>query len=143
MNVYSIVPSQRSHATVSVTISKMIPRNAQMTPPTSSFVASSFRAAGDDVDAARDEHDRQRVRDRPEQEREIPEEVALGQVEVALDDAVEADQLVAKHAPAREGRCRRVAHHANTSLSSSSSVCSSSYVRPVAAKNASSSVSTP
>ena len=47
MNVYSIVPSQRSHATVSVTISKMIPRNAQMTPPTSSFVASSFRAAGE------------------------------------------------------------------------------------------------
>ena len=38
MNVYSIVPSQRSHATVSVTISKMIPRNAQITPPTSSFV---------------------------------------------------------------------------------------------------------
>jgi hypothetical protein len=26
MNVYSIVPSQRSQATVSVTISKMIPR---------------------------------------------------------------------------------------------------------------------
>jgi len=26
MNVYSIVPSQRSHATVSVRISKMIPR---------------------------------------------------------------------------------------------------------------------
>jgi len=26
MNVYSIVPSQRSHATVSVMISKMIPR---------------------------------------------------------------------------------------------------------------------
>ena len=47
MNVYSIVPSQRSHATVSVTISKMIPRNAQITPPTSSFVASSFCAAGD------------------------------------------------------------------------------------------------
>ena len=46
MNVYSIVPSQRSHATVSVTISKMIPRNAQITPPTSSFVSSSFRAAG-------------------------------------------------------------------------------------------------
>ncbi len=41
MNVYSIVPSQRSHATVSVTISKMIPRNAQITPPTSSFVASA------------------------------------------------------------------------------------------------------
>ena len=40
MNVYSIVPSQRSQATVSVTNSKMIPRNAQMTPPTSSFVSS-------------------------------------------------------------------------------------------------------
>ena len=47
MNVYSIVPSQRSHATVSVTNSKMIPRNAQMTAPTSSFVASSFSRAGD------------------------------------------------------------------------------------------------
>ena len=46
MNVYSIVPSQRSHATVSVTISKMIPRYAQMTAPTSSFVASSFCSAG-------------------------------------------------------------------------------------------------
>ena len=32
MNVYSIVPSQRSHATVSVTISKMIPRYAQIDP---------------------------------------------------------------------------------------------------------------
>ena len=42
MNVYSIVPSQRSHATVSVRISKMIPRYAQITPPISSFVASSF-----------------------------------------------------------------------------------------------------
>ena len=47
MNVYSIVPSQRSHATVSVTNSKMIPRNAQMTAPTSSFVASSFSCAGE------------------------------------------------------------------------------------------------
>ncbi len=45
MNVYSIVPSQRSHATVSVTISKMIPRNAQMTPPIRNFVASSFCSA--------------------------------------------------------------------------------------------------
>jgi hypothetical protein len=33
MNVYSIVPSQRSHATVSVRNSKMIPRYAQMTAP--------------------------------------------------------------------------------------------------------------
>ena len=47
MNVYSIVPSQRSHATVSVTISKMIPRNAQMTPPTSSFVSRELRSAAE------------------------------------------------------------------------------------------------
>ena len=47
MNVYSIVPSQRSHATVSVTISKMIPRNAQITPPTSSAVANAFSFSGD------------------------------------------------------------------------------------------------
>ena len=46
MKVYSIVPSQRSQATVSVTISKMIPRKAQITPPTRSFVSSSLRAAG-------------------------------------------------------------------------------------------------
>ena len=45
MNVYSIVPSQRSHATVSVMNSKMIPRNAQITAPTRSRVASVFSAA--------------------------------------------------------------------------------------------------
>ena len=45
MNVYSIVPSQRSQATVSVTTSKMTPRYAQITAPTSSFVASSFRVS--------------------------------------------------------------------------------------------------
>ena len=33
MNVYSIVPSQRSQATVSVRNSKMIPRYAQTTAP--------------------------------------------------------------------------------------------------------------
>ena len=36
MNVYSIVPSQRSQATVSVMNSKMIPRKAQIVAPTSS-----------------------------------------------------------------------------------------------------------
>jgi hypothetical protein len=47
MNVYSIVPSQRSQATVSVMNSKMIPRKAQIVAPTSSIVASLFsRAAG-------------------------------------------------------------------------------------------------
>ena len=46
MNVYSIVPSQRSHATVSVTNSKMIPRKAQITAPTSSIVASVFSREG-------------------------------------------------------------------------------------------------
>ena len=38
MNVYSIVPSQRSHATVSVRISKMIPRYDQITAPIRSTV---------------------------------------------------------------------------------------------------------
>ncbi len=46
MNVYSIVPSQRSHATVSVTISKMIPRYAQTTAPISSTVVRWFTSAG-------------------------------------------------------------------------------------------------
>ena len=46
MNVYSIVPSQRSHATVSVMNSKMIPRNAQITAPTSSVVSAVFTSAG-------------------------------------------------------------------------------------------------
>ncbi len=40
MNVYSIVPSQRSHATVSVRNSKMIPRYAQTTAPISSDVVA-------------------------------------------------------------------------------------------------------
>ena len=40
MNVYSIVPSQRSHATVSVRNSKMIPRYAQTTAPMSSVVVT-------------------------------------------------------------------------------------------------------
>ena len=40
MNVYSIVPSQRSHATVSVRNSKMIPRYAQMTAPIRSEVVA-------------------------------------------------------------------------------------------------------
>ena len=46
MNVYSIVPSQRSQATVSVMNSKMIPRKAQIVAPTSSTVAAVFSCAG-------------------------------------------------------------------------------------------------
>jgi hypothetical protein len=38
MKVYSIVPSQRSQATVSVRISKITPRYAQTTAPTSRVV---------------------------------------------------------------------------------------------------------
>ena len=38
MNVYSIVPSQRSQATVSIRNSKRIPRYAQTTAPISSVV---------------------------------------------------------------------------------------------------------
>ena len=45
MNVYSIVPSQRSQATVSVMNSKMIPRKAQIVAPTSSASASVFSFA--------------------------------------------------------------------------------------------------
>ena len=45
MNVYSIVPSQRSQATVSVMNSKMIPRKAQIVAPTSSAVAAVFSSS--------------------------------------------------------------------------------------------------
>src|SRR5207253_7854909 len=85
------------------------------------------------VDALCDEHDRQRVRERPDKERELPPGVALDEVGVALEDAREADELMP------EGRS--CASHANTPLSASSFSCSNS--RPVAAKNASSSVSEP
>ena len=60
-----------------------------------------------EADAAGDEHDRQGVRDRPEQEREIPQDVALDEVEVPLDDAVQRDRLVRGSAPAASGRYRR------------------------------------
>ena len=85
------------------------------------------------LDALGDEDDRERVRDRPDEERDVPPDVALDEVDVALDDAGEADELVAE-------RLRPLpAHHS----SSSSSLVSSSNARPVAAKNASSSVSAP
>ena len=42
MKVYSIVPSQRSHATVSVRNSKMIPRYAQITAPIKRVVVARF-----------------------------------------------------------------------------------------------------
>src|SRR6202007_2396581 len=83
---------------------------------------------------ARDEHDRERVRDRPDHERDVPEDVSLREIDVALDEPHEADELVAHR--------RAYGRHANTSLNLSS-WSSSSNVRPVAAKNASSSVSTP
>ena len=41
MNVYSIVPSQRSHATVSIRNSKRMPRYAQTTAPISRYVIVS------------------------------------------------------------------------------------------------------
>ena len=40
MNVYSIVPSQRSHATVSIRSSNTIPRYDQITAPISKMVVS-------------------------------------------------------------------------------------------------------
>src|SRR5439155_25842475 len=61
-------------------------------------------------DALRDEDDRQRVRGRPEEERDLPPRVALDQVPVALDHPVQADELVT------ECGCRFP--HANTPRSS-------------------------
>src|SRR5581483_488762 len=82
------------------------------------------------AEALRDEDDRERVRDRPDEERELPPDVAFDEVPVALDDAAEPDQLV----PERERDLPR--HQSNTSRSSSSAPSAS----PVAAKNAASSV---
>src|SRR5207302_10267657 len=85
---------------------------------------------------ARDEDDRERVRDRPDHERQVPQEIALREVDVPLDDSEQADELVA--------HLDCVLAHANTSrYSSSSSWPSFSNSRPVAAKNASSRVLTP
>ena len=72
MNVYSIVPSQRSQATVSVRNSKMIPRYAQTTAPIRSVVVAALDVdlAAARLDPLRDEDDRERVRDRPDEERE-------------------------------------------------------------------------
>ena len=114
MNVYSIVPSQRSQATVSTMISKTIPRYAQMTAPISSIgrelVDVDLPAGG--LDALGDEDDRERVRGRPDEERELPPRVALDQVPVALEDAAEPDELVTE-------RLCCSTHQAHTSLSSS------------------------
>ena len=46
MNVYSMVPSQRSQATVSVTISKSRPRYDQTTAPIRRTMVSSLMCAG-------------------------------------------------------------------------------------------------
>src|SRR5947208_14565349 len=88
------------------------------------------------MDAIRDEHNRERVHTPPEEERDLPPDVALDEVPVALDDTAEPDELVTNCC------CSLGDHYAITSRSLSSSV-SSSKLRPVAAKNASSSVSTP
>ena len=55
-----------------------------------------FSFAGRQVRRAGDEDDRERVRDRPEHERDVPEEVALREVDVPLDDPEQADELVAR-----------------------------------------------
>ena len=89
---------------------------------------------GREARGLRDEDDRERVRDRPDEERELPHRVALDEVPVPLDDPVAGRS-------ARGGLRAAIGSHAVTS--SSSSCRSSSNVRPVAAKNASSSVSTP
>ena len=78
-------------------------------------------------DALRDEDDRERVRDRPDKERDVPPDVALDEVDVPLDHAAEPDQLVAQ----------RKAHGSHDGSPPFSNAW------PLAAKNASSSVSAP
>jgi hypothetical protein len=51
MNVYSIVPSQRSQATVSMRNSNRTPRYAQMTAPMSRLVATSLTSISPPVDS--------------------------------------------------------------------------------------------
>src|SRR5204862_5049339 len=85
------------------------------------------------LDAFGDEDDRERVRERPDEEGQLPPRVALDEVRVPLEHSRQPDQLVA------EGYGG--ASHAKTPLSASSSSCSCSNSRPVAAKKASSSVS--
>src|SRR5262245_58735175 len=132
MNVYSIVPSQRSQATVSIRKPKRTPRYAHTTAPMSRYVMYWFTSNSTPLDSARlhglrDEDDRQRVGHGPDEPGDVPPDVALGQVGVPLDDTAGADELGAHHSPH--------GFHANTSLSSSSS-SSASNSRPVAAKNA-------
>ncbi len=49
MNVYSIVPSQRSQATVSIRNSKSTPRYAQTTAPMSRLVATRLTSSSPPV----------------------------------------------------------------------------------------------
>ncbi len=141
MNVYSIVPSQRSQATVSVTISKIRPRYDQITAPISSTIVDvvHVQRAAACLHALGDKDDRERIGDRVQEPRQLPPREAADQVHVALDDAGEADHLAAE-------RPLLGPDHALTSSISSvavSSSGSSSNDRPVAFRNACSSVSAP
>ena len=80
-----------------------------------------FSARRGTMHGAGDEHDRERVRDRPEHEREVPEEVAPREVDVPLDDPAEADELV-HDAAACEPASRRSPLCEHLPLSSSSVV---------------------
>ena len=137
MKVYSMVPSHRSHATVSVTTSKISPRYDQITAPISSTMVDAvdveMAAAG--LDALGDEHDRERVCDRVQEPGQLPPGEAADQVDVALDDAGEADQLAAQRSSLLGP------DHAGTGWRCWSSSASSSNERPVAFRKACSSVS--
>src|SRR5262249_13683755 len=102
-------------------------------------------AATAGLDALGDEHDRQRVGDGVQEPRELPPGEPADQVDVALDDAGEADQLTPKLALLlAPKRVLFGVDHAGTFSSSSwpsSSSRSSSNSRPVAFRNACSSVS--
>ena len=135
MNVYSMVPSHRSQATVSVTISKISPRYDQITAPIRSTMvvrltsrwpppASIPLAMNTIVSVFATVYRNQASSHQANR---------ADQVDVALDDAGEADQLTSQRASLLR------ADHAGTPLRLSSS--SSSNERPVAFRNACSSVS--
>src|SRR6185437_5968666 len=99
--------------------------------PEADHLPGHVEAVAAGLDALGAEHDRDGVRHGVEEPGQLPPDEHADQIRVSLDDAGEADQLAAE-------RTRGLAPHACTSSSASSSK-----LRPVAAMNASSSVSAP
>src|SRR6478752_5496433 len=129
MNDTELISSTRP-AAAKLASPKLMERNAATT---ANRRAVHVQVATAGLDALRDEHDRERVCDGVQKPGQLPPGESPDQVHVALDDAGEADQLT----PQRASLLR--ADHAGTPLRLSSS--SSSNERPVAFRNACSSVS--